>query len=81
MKARGLKALGLNKADLAYLPKGATEKKVLAWFIERQTVVSNAWLSGQLLGGHPANVPGYVKAVREKRDKQTRRLVRAVEKK
>lgn len=81
MKVQGLKALGLSETDLAALPKGATEKKVLAWFIKRQTVVSNAWLSEQLLCGHPANVPGYVKAVREKRDKQIRNLVRAVEKK
>ena len=81
MKAQGLKALGMNEADLADLPKGANEKKVLAWLIKRQTIVSNAWLSEQLLCGHPANVPGFVRAVREKRDKQIRRLVRAVEKK
>ena len=29
----GLKALGLGRADLAYLPKGAPEKTVLAWWL------------------------------------------------
>lgn len=74
------KALGLNEAELKDVSKGVNEKKVLAWFIQHQTIVSNAWLSDQLLCGHPAIVSGHVKAVREKRDKQIRRLVQAVEK-
>jgi len=78
LKIQGLEALGLSEADLEGLPKGADEKKVLAWYIKNQTVVSNAWLSEELLCGHPGNVSGYVKVVRESRDKQIRRLVRAV---
>ena len=63
------------------MAKGAAEKKVLAWFIKSQTVVSNEWLSAQLLCGHPANVPGYVKAVRARKDKQLRRFAKILMKK
>jgi len=81
LKAEALKTLGMEECDLEVMTKGAAEKKVLAWFIKSQTIVSNEWLSTQLQCGHPANVPGYVKAVRAKKDKQLRRLAKVLMKK
>jgi len=59
----GLAKLGLSNESLTTLPKGAAEKRVLAWFIRTQTTVSNAWLSARLHCGHPANLPGYIRTV------------------
>ena len=56
----GAKALGLKEGDLDTLAKGAIKKKVLAWFIKNQTMVSIARFREQLLRGHAANVPGFV---------------------
>ena len=81
LKTEALKALGIEECDLEEMAKGAAEKKVLAWFIKSQTVVSNEWLSAQLLCGHPANVPGYVKAVRAQKDRQLRRFAKILMKK
>lgn len=75
---RGLKVLGLTPAQLTELPKGAIEKQVLAWFIRRQTMVSNAWLSTALACGHPSNIPGYIKTVNGSRTKTVKQLVRAI---
>ena len=42
LKGLGLKALGLDEADLEGLPEGADDKKVLARFMKSQTIASNA---------------------------------------
>lgn len=80
LKNQGLKALSLEEGDLVHMAKGAVEKKVLAWFIKCHTTVSNAWVSEQLYCGHPANVSGYVKAVRETKDRKIRKWVKALTK-
>ncbi|MBN1361826.1 MAG: hypothetical protein JW993_14615 [Sedimentisphaerales bacterium] len=59
----GLARLGLSNESLKTLPKGAVEKRVLAWFIRSQTTVSNTWLSTHLHCGHSANLPGYIRTV------------------
>jgi hypothetical protein len=59
----GLARLGLSDETLAGLPKGASEKRVLAWFVRGHTMVANAWLSSRLHCGHPANLSGYVRSV------------------
>jgi len=74
LKQQGLQVMGLTEDDLLKLPKGAAEKRVLAWFIKHQTMVSNSWISEQLHGGHPANVPGYVKSVIKSKDRKIRRM-------
>jgi len=68
LKQLGLAALNLHDANLMDMAKGAVEKKLLAWFIKCRTTVSNAWISDQLYCGHPSNIPGYVKWVRETKD-------------
>ena len=78
LKTQGLKALNLEEGHLAHMAKGAVEKKVLAWFIKCHTTVSNAWVSEQLYCGHPANVSGYVKAVRGTKDRKIQKLAKAL---
>ena len=68
LKQLGLATLNLHDANLMDMAKGAVEKKLLAWFIKCRTTVSNAWISDQLYCGHPSNIPGYVKWVRETKD-------------
>ena len=64
----GMARLGLSQERLRMLPKGAAEKRVLAWFVRARTTVSNAWLATHLHSGHPANVPGYIRNVQETGD-------------
>lgn len=76
--SRSLKILDLRESDLWELPKGAIEKQILAWYIRRQTTVSNAWLSDALQCGHPSNIPGYIRRITTTRDKTTKRLVKKI---
>ncbi|MEM7393538.1 MAG: transposase [Verrucomicrobiota bacterium] len=64
-----LKRLGLKPSSLAELPKTAPEKKVIAWLLKKRTVVRNEWIAHHLCAGHPANIPGYVKFVKQSTDK------------
>jgi putative transposase len=66
----GMARLGLSQERLKTLPKGAAEKRVLAWFVRTRTTVSNAWLATHLHAGHPANVPGHIRSVQDGRDRQ-----------
>jgi REP element-mobilizing transposase RayT len=59
----GLKKLSLPQRDLAALRKGAAEKMILSWYLKCRTTVSNEWIAQHLQSGHPANIPGYVRAV------------------
>ena len=70
----GTARLGLSQERLRMLPKGAAEKRVLAWFVRARTTVSNAWLATHLHAGHPANIPGYARTVQEARDRQIKDL-------
>ncbi len=44
----GLKTLGLKEQELDRMAKGAQEKQVLAWWLEKKTVVSWEWISQTL---------------------------------
>jgi len=70
LKQLGLAALKLHDANLMDMAKGAVDKKLLAWFIKSRTTVSNVWVSDQLYCGHPSNIPGYVRWVRETKDRK-----------
>ena len=60
---QGLESLGISRADLESMRKGAPEKMALAWLLKKRTVVKNEWISQQLHCGHSANIPGYVRNV------------------
>jgi hypothetical protein len=70
----GMARLGLSPKGLAALPKGAPEKRVLAWYIRSRTTVSNAWLAERLSGGHPANISGYIRSVEDAKSPRLREL-------
>ena len=70
----GTARLGLSQERLSRLPKGAAEKRVLAWFVRARTTASNAWLATHLHAGHPANIPGYIRSVQEARDRHIKDL-------
>jgi REP element-mobilizing transposase RayT len=59
----GLLALQIKSKRLAEMPKGALEKRVLAWLLKKRVVVRNAWIAEHLHMGHPSNIPGFVAAV------------------
>jgi REP element-mobilizing transposase RayT len=51
-----LKAAGLRDEDLQALPKGAREKKLLAWGLRMYTTVSREWIAKRLNMGHVSRV-------------------------
>ena len=51
-----LKALGLRVEDLPTMPKGAREKKLLAWGLRTFTTVSREWITQRLCMGHVSRV-------------------------
>lgn len=71
---QGLERLGISKSDLPPLAKGALEKQLLAWYIRRETTVSNQWLSEHLYSGHPANISRYLHYVSHSKDRNIKRL-------
>ncbi len=72
----GLKQLELTSKTLKLLPKGASEKKALIWYIRNKTTVSNGWLSEHILCGHPNKIPRCINAVKDRKDKILNRLVK-----
>lgn len=64
---RGMKALGLEAADLATLPKGDAYKCVLAWLAHRHTMVSHSWLCERLIMGSPSNMSTYISRAKSTR--------------
>ena len=52
----GLAALGIRRADLPRLPKGAPEKTVLAWWLRGRTTVSLRWVGQKLAMGQYTRV-------------------------
>lgn len=56
MLASGLAALGIRSQDLASLPKGQTEKLVLAWWLYGRTTVNRRWVAEQLGMGYETRV-------------------------
>jgi putative transposase len=63
----GLRVLDLAEIRLLGLRKGAEEKKLLAWLIRRNNVVSNAWIAKRLDMGRADCLSRYPKQI-EKAD-------------
>jgi hypothetical protein len=70
----GMQRLKITQDTLQSLPKGASEKKVLAWYVRSQTTVTNEWLSQKLYLGHASNISRLVTNVNNKKDKKIQRL-------
>ena len=68
MLAAGLTALGIRGEDLARLPKGQTEKLVLAWWLYGQTTVNRRWVAEQLRMGYETRVSQAVSWVESSRE-------------
>ena len=52
----GLKGLNLTRQQLATLPKGDSRKIAIAFIVKKRTVMTNGWISGQLIMGSPSRV-------------------------
>jgi hypothetical protein len=61
-----LKVLRLSDADLQAMPKGAHEKKLLAWGCRTYTTVSREWVAKRLNMGHVSRVTQSVNDVKTK---------------
>jgi hypothetical protein len=64
----GLRVLDLAESRLLGLRKGAEEKKLLAWLIRRNSVVSNAWIAKRLDMGRADCLSRYPKQIEESDD-------------
>jgi REP element-mobilizing transposase RayT len=56
MLVAGLDLLKLRREDLPNLPKGQTEKQVLAWWLYGQTTAKRRWIAEQLAMGYETRV-------------------------
>jgi len=63
--SEGLRKLALHAQDLHSMRKGDINKKMLAWFLKRNTRVSNAWIAKHLCSGHPSNLAAFTKEVEQ----------------
>lgn len=75
----GLEAIGLKAEGLATLPKLDKRKQVLAWWVRKQTLVRNRWLSERLELGDEGNVPKVARWVEESQERKVKRLKRKVQ--
>ncbi len=75
----GLKALGLSRARLPELPKGAAENAALAWWLRQSTAVSLRWVGERLAMGHWTRVSQAVSRVTRRPDRKLARLRRRLE--
>lgn len=71
---RALTVLGLSEERMKGLPKSASEKRVLAWWLRRRTTVSLRWLSERLGMGHYTRVSQAIGEVKRNRDRKLERL-------
>lgn len=74
MLVTGLRALGIRSEDLAKLPKGQTEKLVLAWWLYGQTTVHRRWLAEQLRMGYETRISQAVSLVEASREPMVKKL-------
>ncbi len=65
---KGLKCCGLTEADLPGLKKGDDRKKVIAWYIRKNTSVQVEWITTHLKMGVTSNFSCYVRAVEQSKD-------------
>jgi len=66
--AKGLKELGIDRQDLAKLPKGSAVKIAIASVVKERTVVTNAWIAVQLHMGAATRVSSYCAAQNSRAD-------------
>lgn len=62
---KGLAVLEIESSTLKGMPKNASEKQVLAWYLRSRTIVSNQWITEHLYCGHPCNVSAFVGNVKK----------------
>ena len=74
----GLKTLDLKRRDLEGLRKSDPRKQVLAWWIRKQTAVSNQWVSDRLAMGHAGNLSKMVNRVERDPTRKMKRLKKQV---
>lgn len=76
----GKNELLLDDSDLSLMRKSATEKQVLAWWVRKQTVVSNRWLAENLRMGHAGNISKMVRRVETEPTPEMKRMKRKIAK-
>ncbi len=64
----GLKKLHIDTEDLLGLKKNDIRKKVLAWYIRKNTSVSNEWIANNVMMGCVSNMSQYVTEVESSGD-------------
>lgn len=74
----GLKAMELEPEELEGMRKLEIRKQVLAWWVRKQTTVSNRWVSEHLRMGDAGNISKVVRAVENGKDRHVRGLKRRV---
>ena len=65
---KGLNCCGLTEAELPGLKKGDERKKVIAWYIRKNTSVRVGWITTRLKMGVTSNFSCHVRAVEQSRD-------------
>ena len=66
---KGLKKLHIDKEDLLGLKKNDIHKKVLAWYIRKNTSVRNEWIANNVMMGCVSNMSQYVAEVESSEDR------------
>ena len=74
----GLVTLKLHRQELDAMRKSDPRKQVLAWWIRKQTVVGNQWLTDKLKMGHPGNLSKMVKVVEIMPTQEIKRMKKQV---
>ena len=65
---KGLKKTDLDADELCCLRKNNPGKKVIAWYIRKQTSVRNEWIAKQLEMGNISNMSQYIREVEEAKE-------------
>lgn len=65
---QGLNRFGINEEDLRILKKGDDRKKVIAWYIRKNTSVRVEWITQRLKMGVTSNFSRYIREVDQSED-------------
>jgi len=76
---RGLGVLGIKEQDLKKMAKGVKEKKVLAWWLRKKTVVSRKWISQRLGMGDVSRITQAVSLFKRDEDISLMKLKKQLE--
>ncbi len=71
---KGMEKLSLDVTELPKLKKGDVHKKVLAWYIRKNTSVRNEWISQKLHMGCLSNISHYVSEIEQTKDRRLCRM-------